>query len=428
MTNATCPLCRRTISALDRPPAVTRLCLDCRTLVHTIVPGGKLSTAAVAVAPRVETAPQQLEVVLQLSEIAPEQIAHEHVAPPLVEDHNFYDDIVDIGAPIPAQFENVQTVEEDYQPFFMGQQDEQHHISDSPVFYADEPIADAAPVSEIAEETLVQAETDSSFDTRPIMEDPGPQEPPSSQQDLEQPARFEDYRQPEQTFAAAAASPVPAPFTDQATAPARAQQAADPWEEALPAWEYSRNEWPLVVDDFRPSLWTRMRTPGIIALALAATIALYYFVYRPLAEEGPPQVENAAPAPAVQEKAAAPVPIESRQAALQPPVAPTAVENAAPAAPSLPSSGIEQAEGAYTLQVAALPDEASATQYSERLARAGISTYIVPVESGRRKFFRVRVGRFKTADEAQKYAAQSRVRAREAGMSLDFMVTDYSKQ
>ena len=77
--------------------------------------------------------------------------------------------------------------------------------------------------------------------------------------------------------------------------------------------------------------------------------------------------------------------------------------------------------------MAALPDEASARDYSERLMRAGISTYIIPVENGRRRFFRVRAGRFMTADEAQMYAAQSRLRARAAGLTLNFMVVDYIK-
>jgi cell division protein FtsN len=161
---------------------------------------------------------------------------------------------------------------------------------------------------------------------------------------------------------------------------------------------------------------------------LVAIISLYYFAFRPQAEGDRDQavpVSNDAAAAAGKEKAAAYSPAESSPSPTQTAPAPGAVQNQAPVTQAVSSAEEVQAEGNFTLQVAAVPDEASAIAYSERLTRAGISTYIVPVENGRRKFFRVRVGRFKTAEEAQRYAAQSRLRGRAAGLSLDFMVAAY---
>jgi cell division septation protein DedD len=211
-------------------------------------------------------------------------------------------------------------------------------------------------------------------------------------------------------------------------AAAPAENPADPWDDPLPAWDYSRTEWPIVVNQDSPGIWARLRKPSIIALVLVAIISLYYFAFRPQAEGDRDQavpVSNDAAAAAGKEKAAAYSPAESSPSPTQTAPAPGAVQNQAPVTQAVSSAEEVQAEGNFTLQVAAVPDEASAIAYSERLTRAGISTYIVPVENGRRKFFRVRVGRFKTAEEAQRYAAQSRLRGRAAGLSLDFMVAAY---
>jgi cell division septation protein DedD len=211
-------------------------------------------------------------------------------------------------------------------------------------------------------------------------------------------------------------------------APVPAESSADPWDDPLPAWEYSRTEWPIVVDQDRPGRWTRLRKPLITILVLAAIISLYYFVFRPQAEGDRDQAVPASSEAATSggdEKAAAPAPAESSPTPVQTATREGAAQSQPPVSPAPSSIEEDQVEGNFTLQVAALPDEASAIAYSERLTRAGISTYIVPVESGRRKFFRVRVGRFKTAEDAQRYAAQSRLRGRAAGLSLDFIVADY---
>jgi cell division septation protein DedD len=62
------------------------------------------------------------------------------------------------------------------------------------------------------------------------------------------------------------------------------------------------------------------------------------------------------------------------------------------------------------------------------LVRAGVPAYIMSIDIPRRgKWFRVRVGRFPTADEAGKYAPQARQRARAAGISLELIVCDFEK-
>ena len=83
-------------------------------------------------------------------------------------------------------------------------------------------------------------------------------------------------------------------------------------------------------------------------------------------------------------------------------------------------------EGAFTLQAASFPNEAAAKEVADKLARAGVSAYVVSAEIPRRgKWYRVRAGRFQNAEEASRYSAQSRQRASSAGLSLQFVVVAY---
>ncbi|HEX5732292.1 MAG TPA: SPOR domain-containing protein, partial [Blastocatellia bacterium] len=110
-------------------------------------------------------------------------------------------------------------------------------------------------------------------------------------------------------------------------------------------------------------------------------------------------------------------------------VSPEPSAETAPAVEQKPTASTEfGGVGSLTLQSAAFPDEAGASEFSTRLIRAGIPAYIVPADLPRKgRWFRVRVGRFSNADDAKKYAVQSRMRAKAAGLDVDFIVVEYGK-
>ena len=60
------------------------------------------------------------------------------------------------------------------------------------------------------------------------------------------------------------------------------------------------------------------------------------------------------------------------------------------------------------------------------MKRAGVPAYTVAAEiAGRGKWFRVRVGRFETANDAEKFASEARLRARASGLNLQLIVCSY---
>jgi cell division septation protein DedD len=82
----------------------------------------------------------------------------------------------------------------------------------------------------------------------------------------------------------------------------------------------------------------------------------------------------------------------------------------------------------YSLQAASFPNQAAAGEYVEKLIRAGVPAYTVHADiPGRGRWFRVRVGKFVTSDEAARYAAEARQRARAASVDLNLIVCDYQK-
>jgi cell division septation protein DedD len=184
------------------------------------------------------------------------------------------------------------------------------------------------------------------------------------------------------------------------------------------------------------TLWSRLRWPVAVVLLLAAMGSAGYFLGLPklLADKlGNPQptpqtAGNRSPKPAN-------VPVA---AAIQPPAAPKSDSNAgaspaenkpsqAPAA-ATPPGDLDPAQSRFSLQAASFPSEAGAKEFSEKLVRAGVPAYILSVQIPKRgKWFRVRVGRFATADDAAKYAAQARQRARASGIGLDLIVCGYEK-
>ena len=189
------------------------------------------------------------------------------------------------------------------------------------------------------------------------------------------------------------------------------ESAIDPWDDPLPAWEYSRNEWPIIVEAKKPSAFARLKVPIAIGV-LAAFAIIAYFVFKSTAEKPQEQISIATPEINAQ---------EASKAAQTPTPAPAS--NALPASNPVPAQAAASDEGSaqwrYSLQAMSSQNESEATEFAEKLVRAGVAAYVVSVDLGQRgRWHRVRVGRFFTADEATRFAGEARERAKAAGVAL----------
>jgi cell division septation protein DedD len=216
----------------------------------------------------------------------------------------------------------------------------------------------------------------------------------------------------------------------------RDEVSADPWENPLPAWEHSQNEWPVLVGPRRGGLFARFKAPIVVLVILAFAAGFYYLIYRQTSRELPTD----SPAPIRASRIAEPRPsatpaAESEaqdKAPLPPADAPAKAEPKVtqPAANDVATATSEEisALGHFALQAASFPSRAAADEFAEKLKAARVPSYIVSVDLPRRgTWFRVRVGRFNTAEDAQRFAAEAQLRARTAGMSLELIVSRYDQ-
>ncbi|MEW6210335.1 MAG: SPOR domain-containing protein [Acidobacteriota bacterium] len=209
---------------------------------------------------------------------------------------------------------------------------------------------------------------------------------------------------------------------------ALASRSADPWADPLPAWETSRNEWPVLVEPPKPSGFSRLKLPIAILLLAASLIALFFVVILPLMKSDAPTQSKPTPT-----ESAKPNPLPADPQASAPPTAsqPTTSQPAASQPTSQPAASTpaeDMSQGAITLQVMSSPNEAEAKATADKLTRAGVAAYVIAAEIKGRRWYRVRAGRFNTREEAQRYAEQSKARARAAGVKIETMIpVDYEK-
>jgi cell division septation protein DedD len=220
-------------------------------------------------------------------------------------------------------------------------------------------------------------------------------------------------------------------------APQSGQQAGMPALQDAPyVWDNSVDNYPvLMVQEEKRSL-----SKPLLALATMALLALaaagYWFVYKPMfggaAPDAPQQasktVDNNPPPPQTRTP-------EESSAASQPPanapaVTPTSeTPEAKPATPDTAPANEPAGQGKISLQAASFPSEQAANEFSEKLIRSGVPAYIASANiAGKGKWYRVRVGRFVNAAEAEKYAAQAKQRAKASGLNLQLVVCDYANQ
>lgn len=107
---------------------------------------------------------------------------------------------------------------------------------------------------------------------------------------------------------------------------------------------------------------------------------------------------------------------------------PAKVERARPAVSESPKPATAEAEpaGKYSLQAASFPKQEAANQFSERLNRLGIPAYVIAADIPKKgRWFRVRVGKFPSAEQARRGAIEFQRKAAESGFKLDLVVCDY---
>ena len=208
-------------------------------------------------------------------------------------------------------------------------------------------------------------------------------------------------------------------------------QPADPWEAPLPSWEYSRNEYPVLLSpngrEKRNRVWI---VAAIILLVAVVAVALSMIFLNP---SGGEKTGSNALASGEQQKTAlishGEIAEKSEPAAATQAPAPPSPDGAQMNGEKNTSGPVSSdqngaSQGAVSLQAMSSPNEDEANRYAEKLTRAGIPAYVVAANiEGRGRWFRVRVGRFATAEEAKKHSAEYRQRARAAGINLDFIVS-----
>ena len=195
-----------------------------------------------------------------------------------------------------------------------------------------------------------------------------------------------------------------------------------------PGQHYSNEEWPVLMVPARRISFNKTRAAMVILTLVVSVAAIYFLIYLPLS--GGKREKSLA----VKEVSAAAVPAASESALASQTKTP-AVEPANVSQPKLDAGtsskqepSIGDARGQFSLQAAAFPEEAGAAEFAEKLKRAGLPSYVMSADVAKRgRWYRVRVGRFESAEAAKRYAAEAQLRTKASGVSLQLIVCPYEQ-
>ena len=236
----------------------------------------------------------------------------------------------------------------------------------------------------------------------------------------------------------------PQPFYPQEAAPLYTQEPAYQTgqtgsAEPAYAWDDTTDNYPvLMVQEEKRSLFKPLiaiAAIGLIALAAAG----YWFLYQPFFNGPTPNATQRTGANIEDNKQAAqpskpetPVANPSPEPQTETPAAPPATQatpedKAAASGETNATLEVQNGQGKFSLQAASFPSEQAASEFSEKLIRSGVPAYIASANiAGKGRWFRVRVGRFVNAADAEKFAAQAKQRAKATGLNLQLVICDYS--
>ncbi|HEX8090392.1 MAG TPA: SPOR domain-containing protein, partial [Blastocatellia bacterium] len=443
MTNKICALCKRLV-ATNGHNAQTRLCEECRSLIETILPNADSSP---------------LSAVEQAQGVAQPQFATASMPQPAFAGHASLEEDMDYFEITPqpgryelssfdpvADFDELQAeraiaIETEYLDEFEASNDSASMPARALPDPAGKEIDRAGEPAEHESEVYIMFEQPEDLYDGARTFEPAPSEKlqkPDASRD-EWPAQSIISRQPPQAdaradFKAETSKDVEAEEGNDAGAivgpeAVSYQAAVDPWDNPLPAWEQSRNEYPLYVGiSERKSRWG-VKTL-LIPAALLAGLVVAYFIFQ--SNDGAPINEQAVVEPTGHNsERSLPVAVPQAPDQTKPAggdaqqVAPTSSGQADEASPEKEASAEKKdapvaganASGAetqwrYSLQAMASQSEDEAGAFAERVRSAGIPAYVVSADiANRGRWFRVRVGGFSTAQEAQRFVAEARARA-----------------
>lgn len=195
-----------------------------------------------------------------------------------------------------------------------------------------------------------------------------------------------------------------------------------------PGQHYSHEEWPVLMVPARRISFNKTRAAMVILTLLVSVAAIYFLIYLPLS--GGKREKSLA----VREVSAAAVPAASESAAASqtktPAVEPANISqsklDAGTSSKQEPS--IADARGQFSLQAAAFPEESGAAEFAQKLKRSGLPSYVMSADVAKRgRWYRVRVGRFESAEAAKRYAAEAQLRTKASGVSLQLIVCPYEQ-
>ncbi|MFL6212385.1 MAG: SPOR domain-containing protein [Blastocatellia bacterium] len=394
-----CPLCRRSADDENGAPG-TRLCGECRAMLDPILPRAGFvqpdyAVALGGVATLASTSAQPLAHATDLDESAFSPAAGTD------EDFELLSEDEEVAAPFNAQPMDNASAEATQTAFTQPFKPTVSEAFITPDQY-EEPEVFIAP--DQYEDDVESPPAAASFS------------PPVAPTYAEQVSNVAETTIDESASSVAAAQTAEL-SVEEAAAP------ADPWDDPLPAWEYSHSEWPLLVKDEPTAVASRLKWPIAAALViLAIAAATYFFFFKPRGEA--PVTQQALTVPVGQSPPTAP-PVASPTPEAS--ATPATIEETKAAMPT-PTNPAAEGQWKHALQAMASPNESEANAFAERLKTAAIPAYVVRAEVSGHVWYRVRVGRFTTIEEAQHYGAEARNRARAAGVALkDLQVTAYDK-
>lgn len=268
-------------------------------------------------------------------------------------------------------------------------------------------------------------------------------EPALTQHQFEPQHHFEPQEAP-MWNAADVAAPITAPLEEKqpdldhqtSFAPAGIQAASAPPPVFM---EHHEQSWPLLVSDEKP----RSKRPLLLALVLlvvAAAGAGFLYLKGSFSSllpgsRGKVALQSNRPAQAAVTKKEAPAKsaTESQKTSLtasSPADASKSLQATPVPSPSPAQSAPAQAASANgkftTLQLASFPNKQAADEFAKKAIKAGIPSYIVAAEIPHRgMWYRVRAGKFSSAREQADYEQNWRLRAKSAGLGLQFVPCDY---
>lgn len=420
-----CSLCKLELAsfAFESGPG-TKLCAGCRGLIQTALRRGEPQTV-------VASAGAQLGGVatpyLPSAQSNASTVAHSGTSSPgFFEDFSAFSDVSEQSQPIESSNPS-------YESFEMHFEDKPSAASDSEATPAEQPVL----------------ESTQQYDETPVANAPSSEAIHSELSDLRL-SLSENGNAKDQSFTAAPAEQaIPADYVSHEihdTQPLTEPAPADPWEDPLPAWDYSRSEWPVLMGPPRERSFAKFKVPFAVALMLAFGAGFYYLIYPQISRDRPLAANSFSSDGQPEPHAAAQKPSEPAQPVQSP--EPSTASDAPASAQAQPeqklirdsgvasetgasgagASGAGNAHGRFALQAASFPAQAGADELAQKLRSAGVPSYVVSADLARRgRWFRVRVGRFNSAEDAQRFAGEAQQRAKAAGILLQLVVSQYDQ-